>query len=123
MVYFENRKVLIFIYFHHKFIQINPMTQQMKVTSIMHFYPVISPFKNSLQLNIDNDKFFGPKSKVSSVFNNTISYSIDCEAFQPQNDIPTAEYLFEDKSSNITSINKSMILPLTTKHSNTISSK
>ena len=85
--------------------------------------PVAPPFKNILHLNFYNNKLFVPASKFSRILNDTPSNSINCEAFKPQNDTPTAQYVFKGLSLDMTSIDKATTLPSTINHSNVMKSK
>ena len=51
-----------------------------------------------------NNKLFGPESKVSSRLNDTPSNSVDCAAFQSQNNMPTTKILFKYLSIDMISI-------------------
>ena len=76
---------------------------------------VVSHFINNLQLDIYNNKWLIPESKVSIRLNDTASNSIGYASFQPHNYMPTDKYVL--------SINKFTTLPSTIKHSNIIKSK
>ena len=54
-----------------------------------------------------NNKFFGPAFKVYRRFNGTTSNSINCEASQTHNDMPTGKDLFKDLSPGMQIIEKS----------------
>ena len=70
-----------------------------------------------------NDKFFVPAAKVSIRLNDTISNSINCAAFQPHNDMPTAKYSSKDFSLDMPSIEKSTTPPFAIINSNIAKSK
>ena len=66
------------------------------------------------------NKFLGPASKVSFVFNDTPSNSIYCAEFQYHDIIPTAKYIFKDSSGGMPIIKKIKTLPSIINHSNII---
>ena len=53
-------------------------------------------FKNSLHIDMYNDKFFRPEFIVSIRLNDTPSNSTNCVAFQPQDNLSTDKSLFKD---------------------------
>ena len=55
------------------------------------FYPVASPFKNILQIDIYNDKLFWIELRVYSRLNDTPINSINCADFEPHKDMLTAK--------------------------------
>ena len=58
------------------------------------FSLLVSPFQNILQIDMYNNKFFRPASRVLIRLNDTPNISIDCSDFQPHNEIANPKYLF-----------------------------
>ena len=81
------------------------------------FFPVVSPYKNTLHIDIKDNKFFRPASKVSSILNDIPSNIIKCAAFQPHNDMPTAKDLFKNLSLDMPGTEKATTLPSTLNYS------
>ena len=84
---------------------------------------MVSPFNNSLQIDVYKNQLFGPPSKVSIILNDTPSISINCAAFQPHNDMPNYKYLFKYSCCDIPVIEKVTILLLTINHITIVKSK